>query len=491
MDSAGASSASASASASGSGSGSPSSVSAASSPAKKKGALGRLSALGAKKKVASKIGESKLGRSTLIRLMGPEGDAVVSALKAAVTKYESRVRAKELKKDVMKWVLKASVLMQHKDLTRDNTAHLRRPLQASMEKMLAVCDGNEPGTRDMGGVSRDLYALGDQLKALLEPHCRDKNAVKVDKIVAYYASPAFLGHLMNKAEFSEERGIILESTRVLLLPLPRLLSHEEQLQTALHRARSIELETAPVPLPPPQLSPAAASSAAASTAAAGGSPRRPSPRLRLCFDKNHPEVGNLFAHHLDACADKALGAALRFLMAEVEFSHISAAGLRASRARVLFNKYLRAPVEGRPLCSDAAALAALQDAIDDGPGAVGKSAFAEVRRALLADLEQPFAAFVETDAAFLERTKGLKEELLALHAQFAQGELQEAMDLFTKQLQMDHEAAEAAVGDLDSGAIDIGASAVVSGANAATSMPASAPAPAPAPASLAATPLSH
>ena len=99
----------------------------------------RMSVFRAKKFVASKVGDTKAGRATLIKVIGEEGDEMIQALKSAVIKYEDRNKAKELKHDSLKFIVKAYNLWKHKDLTPDDAAPLRRPAQMEAERFLQLC----------------------------------------------------------------------------------------------------------------------------------------------------------------------------------------------------------------------------------------------------------------------------------------------------------------------------------------------------------------
>mmetsp|Transcript_15222 Transcript_15222/g.29536 ORF Transcript_15222/g.29536 Transcript_15222/m.29536 type:complete len:403 (+) Transcript_15222:1241-2449(+) len=326
----------------------------------------RISTLNAKKKMASKLGESKIGRATLVKLMGPEADAIVSALKEAVVKMDNKNKAKELKKDIFKWVLKASVLIQNKNLHKDNTSHLRRPIQLAAERLIDICDRVPAGKRDLSEVSKEFKDVAVLLRKVLEPHCQDKNADKVVNIINYYADLNFLNRFMNEDIAAQERETILTSLRHMLLPFPSVLFDQESIDSALLRAVNIQSEI-----------------------------RNPS--LAMCLGQEHPQLSSLFAVYVDALDNKALGQSVRFIMAEHEFTLISAANIRASRARILYNKYLATPPVpgGEMLSSNNELLNKLQEQIDDER--TPKLAFQDIRSELLEKLEKPFADFLKSE----------------------------------------------------------------------------------------------
>uniref|UniRef100_A0A7S2WBI3 Uncharacterized protein n=1 Tax=Mucochytrium quahogii TaxID=96639 RepID=A0A7S2WBI3_9STRA len=341
----------------------------------------KVSTFNAKKKVASKIGDSKMGRKALIKLLGPEGDALVGALKSAVTKIDNKDLAKELKKDLFKWVMKASVLVQHKTLTKDNTRYLRRPAQLGMERMVEMADRNKPGDREVDKLSTEIKALGDMVRKLMEPHCQDKNANKITKLFDYYADPNFLDKLMNDQALEEERETILEATRNLLVQIPSVLTDEESLAIAVARVRLII-------------------------------PEVHEPSLALCLEKNRPEFTALFTSFLDASMNKESGKAFRFLLMEDAFTQISAPNLRASRSSVIFKKFF-AP--GSRLSGNKPELAKIEEVIESET--VSKNAFVEIRRELMVGLESDFENFL-LEPIFKEYKQAREEELRELKERF-------------------------------------------------------------------------
>ena len=341
-----------------------------------------------KKSVASKVGESKVGRSTLIRFMGPEADELVSALKEAVTKFSSRETAKELKKDTMKWVLKASVLAQSQALNKDNTAHLFKPALVCAERLVGAYDAAPCGERVVQRVSDDFRKLAPLLREALEPHSKDSNVDKVDKLVLFYSEPAFLDKLLNDPALAEEARTVVESVRQILAPFPSVLDDTDALRSAAARY-ALVLEELKDRLP-----------------------------FEMCMERAHPELGALFATYLDTAADRQLGLMLRFLLAEREFVLISAANLRASRARALCAKFLDSGLGdgdgggGEPRLSVSPhELDKLEDAISGQR--VTKSSFHAIAAPLEAKLRDTWGLFLSSKV-FLNYKQGLRLEAAGL-----------------------------------------------------------------------------
>jgi len=354
---------------------------------KSRGFRGRFGTLRAKKKMASKIGQSKLGRRALTKLMGAEGNALVSALKSASARFYGRKVSKELKHDLFKWVLKASVLLQNKSLKKEDARPLKMPILLALERLVKEADTQVAGERDLSVVSNELKAVGAMLRPLLAPHCQNKNLGKVDRLVDHYADLAFLTKVMNDADYSLERDRIVSSLKFILIPFPNQLHDEETIRHASLRAKYLLAELA-------------------------------SPSLLLCFDKQHPNLQLTFCKYLEQSGQKAAATALRFCIAEREFSHISASNLRAARAGILYRKFLIPPVHpsgDRLYTMNQQELQNVQAAIDSG--SVPKNRFAAISADLKLGLSDPFQIFLQSSLC-AEYMNGLQKELDELRSSF-------------------------------------------------------------------------
>lgn len=281
-----------------------------------------MSKLGAKKAVASKIGETKLGRASLVKLMGQEADDIVGSLKAAVSKLDNHAKAKELKKDLFKWVLKVTVLIQNKNFDRKEFEPLVKPITLLIEKIMQACS-NPRGERNFSRIVKEKNIVGPLLHNLMEPHSKDTNVNKLDNLFTYYSDEKFLTRLFNEQELVQESDLILDRTKKIMERFPPILNDVVSIQKADKRIKSLEAEI------------------------------DSKPSIQLMLNKEHPEMCSLFSKYLDSdISSKLESTALRFLLAEQEYSHVNALNLRILRANVILNKYL-SPYDAEPLNSSA------------------------------------------------------------------------------------------------------------------------------------------
>jgi hypothetical protein len=236
-------------------------------------------------------------------------------------------------------------------------------------------------------VSDDFRKLAPLLREALEPHSKDSNVDKVDKLVLFYSEPAFLEKLLNDPALAEEARTVVASIRQILAPFPSVLDDTDALRSAVARY-ALVLEELKDRLP-----------------------------FEMCMERAHPELGALFATYLDTAADRQLGLMLRFLLAEREFMLISAANLRASRARALCAKFLDSRRDGgggdgEPrLCVDQDELDKLEDAISGQR--VSKSSFQAVAAPLEAQLRDAWGLFLSSKV-FLNYKQSLRIEAASL-----------------------------------------------------------------------------
>eukprot|EP00479_Gromia_sphaerica_P015171 TRINITY_DN9508_c0_g1_i1.p1 TRINITY_DN9508_c0_g1~~TRINITY_DN9508_c0_g1_i1.p1 ORF type:complete len:95 (-),score=12.71 TRINITY_DN9508_c0_g1_i1:361-645(-) len=78
----------------------------------------------AKKRIASTVAESQLGRKVIQHYLGPEGIVILDALKDIVTKHSSKSSSgQKLNKQFIKWCSKQNLCWNRKQLLRN----LRNP----------------------------------------------------------------------------------------------------------------------------------------------------------------------------------------------------------------------------------------------------------------------------------------------------------------------------------------------------------------------------
>eukprot|EP00511_Aplanochytrium_stocchinoi_P005618 CAMPEP_0204828944 /NCGR_PEP_ID=MMETSP1346-20131115/6913_1 /ASSEMBLY_ACC=CAM_ASM_000771 /TAXON_ID=215587 /ORGANISM="Aplanochytrium stocchinoi, Strain GSBS06" /LENGTH=413 /DNA_ID=CAMNT_0051958363 /DNA_START=245 /DNA_END=1486 /DNA_ORIENTATION=+ len=268
----------------------------------------KISVFRVKKHVASKVGDTKLGRTALIKMAGSSGDDLINSLKSAVTKLDGREKAKELKKNTLKWVLKASMLWKHKDLSADTIKPVRTPAQLAAEILMQVHSKRKCASRDVDPIHEKLVTLTDKFNDVFAPLSQDKNVEKLCSIVSYYGSKRFLNHLLNDHQCEEESAQIAKALEKMLKSVPRMLDTEKDLLRYKY-IYNIKGATFVMCL--------------------GGFPE-----ITCNFQEflNQRSIENENSKHKHS---------LRFLTAEREYARVENKSVRIERAKNIYRKYLR------------------------------------------------------------------------------------------------------------------------------------------------------
>ena len=164
----------------------------------------RVSLFKMQKKLASTVGDTKAGRTTLLKLIGEQGVEIIQSLKSAVTSFESREKAKELKKNTVKWIIKVALLWKRQSITRANSKVVVEQAQLISEIFCRVLETKPRGSRDVAPVVDGIGFLRTNMEQLLKPHSQPKNVAKLSAVLEYYGSKAFLEHLMNSPKVEQE-----------------------------------------------------------------------------------------------------------------------------------------------------------------------------------------------------------------------------------------------------------------------------------------------
>jgi len=161
----------------------------------------------AKKWAASKMSDTKAGRAAVIKYIGEEGEAVMDALESAVTKMESEKAAKEMKKDIIKLLLKASVSWQEKRINEAAAKAAILPMTKLGDLIVEYCK-LPAGDVDCAALSTAVLAAHDVLLRLITPVMKEKNHARFSEIARFAASPSFLNPLLNDPKYSSEKKAV-------------------------------------------------------------------------------------------------------------------------------------------------------------------------------------------------------------------------------------------------------------------------------------------
>ena len=327
----------------------------------------------AKKKMASVVGDSKAGRTAVIKILGKEGALFISTLKAAVTEWRDKKTAKAVKHDAMKLVLKASMLWNHKDLTADNTNHLRRPVQIIAETLLDVCDRRVPGERRPDQLVSDLAEVRGMLKELLSPHMKEKNAAMVDTVMDVYGDAGFLTHFMNEASQKENLEGFTGALSRFMAPFPKVLDDDQSLRASLEKAsRALDLQN---------------------------------PTLDTFL--NESTLTNMLQEFLEKHDGGAHKHALLFLHAEKDFRSITNRKILPSRASNVLAKYI-ASSASKKIKVDPQVAKSVEETVEGGRA--NRNVFEPVVKDLRKRLGDAFdEAFLNSEACKAKRAEAAKE----------------------------------------------------------------------------------
>jgi hypothetical protein len=280
----------------------------------------------AQKKIASKINSTAVGRNAVAKVLGDEGDAVVTFFKHAAAKVDDKKVAKEMKSDLLKIITKVGMLVQNKLITLEDAKSIEGPI-------IAVCnsfiDSLEmvPGGVDHSTISTQMMDAHATIYPMIKPHMKDKNSAKVTKLFTYFSSQKFLGKFLNHPECAEEREGILGALSIMVRPYQ--IEDSEVVVEARRRKQQKMMDM------------------------------RADPNL-----KDWLEDDGALQYLNEFLVSEGKAQYLQFWLAVESYKQISARGLLESRAPKLFEKYL-GPQAAASLPVDAAILAAIDEELWD------------------------------------------------------------------------------------------------------------------------------
>lgn len=341
----------------------------------------RVSLFKMQKKLASTVGETKAGRTTLLKLIGEQGVELIQGLKSAVTGFESREKAKELKKDTVKWIIKVALLWKRQALTRVNAKVIIEQAQLIAEVFCRALETKPCGSREVAELEKSLGFLRENMERLLQAHAQPKNVAKLSRILGYYGSAGFLGYLMNSPKAEQPCVQIHKNVKALAVSSSDVLDLYDRQK---ERIRYIDLLL--------DVSP------------------------DDCVFSKYPEVTNAFKEFLNSSQDTKPDAlflinGIRFLATTREFRMVSSKTLLAPRAKTIFTKFLGPAATHPVLDPKGSETADLVNAVRTGLQDTKTSIFNPVVESTRASLAACFEAdFQRSYAPYLELRKSLGDE---------------------------------------------------------------------------------
>jgi len=335
--------------------------------------------------MTSKLGaETRAGRATIVKVLGEDGDAVVSAFKSAAAKLDSRAVAKEKKRDAIRLVLKAYNLWRRKDLTAESTRELQTEAQLFGE--MFARDAGSPrarGARPVAHLAAQAKRVTDSAVRALRPFLRDKNVAALSDVLAYFASSRFVDALLNDERFEEECRTIEHSVSQMLSSLQPVLLGESEKATLKNQRELLRILSR-------------------------------GERMRIEQIVEYPSLVVLFQEMLDLEMGLASRNSLRFFLAvRRDFERVSTRSVLKIRAEKILDKFLadgEFKVGGVPPATADAVRRALES------GSVTSSLFEPVVTEIRGALEDDFYHSFVTSEDFNRYRAKLAADVDALEA---------------------------------------------------------------------------
>lgn len=343
----------------------------------------------AKKFVASKMSETKGGRSLIVSHFGEAGDTIVTVLKVSARRFSDVAVARELKRDLVKLVTKSVLLYTNKVVTAESATPARGPTLACLA---AITDALErPGEADAAAVTAAVDAAHDALLPLLKPHVREHNWKRLTRILGYYGDAAFAAALLRDPAYEGDRAALARALRELSRPFEVDLRATSEFHAKTLRSRE----------------------------------------RALAAIVDRPTLGGFMKHDGGGTAlgewlrnsDGDGAAALEFLRAVDYYKTTANPRLRPIRAASIRAKFLDAPGGAIPALDEAAAASAVAE-LDGTSKPPPRDVFEALEAAALRDLEAKFAATFADSAVFARLSA--EHGALALRADAAERALKKA-----------------------------------------------------------------
>lgn len=156
---------------------------------------------------ASKAAGTSAGRKVILSFLGDEGEALLHALKHSAIRFDTKKKGKQLKKDIMKIVLKAKLASDEKRIETKDTKALQEPLNGLALKLLKALR-DEPGEINTAPIVADMKVVSEGIVGLMTPHMKEKNVNKLKGIFEFYGNPDYLNAILNNPEYDGERSAL-------------------------------------------------------------------------------------------------------------------------------------------------------------------------------------------------------------------------------------------------------------------------------------------
>jgi hypothetical protein len=287
-----------------------------------------------KKKVATTISKTSIGRSTVIKFLGTQGHEAVVALLNTATEVESAEMSKELKAHIFKLIYKCGVLIQENLITRedvdpawDTTIQMFNTLLDTLE---TPWNKSNIDQLDTAKIRAKIMESHDKIMPIIKNHMKEKNSGKLTALFTFYSTD----HLI-----------------VSFVTSPKLLAEREAVRTSLRMLLCAD-----------------AQGDFNGYLEGEGVPKGPPPPTELMGYLKEPAARVYFQSFV---AEKEKLAVLQFWLAVEDYKKLSSTTLMADRSERLFDKFLAASAPCPTTCVPAEEVAAIEAKVTVGQGRRG------------------------------------------------------------------------------------------------------------------------
>ncbi|KAH9250917.1 hypothetical protein BASA81_011305 [Batrachochytrium salamandrivorans] len=189
----------------------------------------RFSVFRAKKFMTSKlVSGTSTGRATIMKVLGKDGDEVVQALQSICVKLTDLKTAKEMKKDAIRFLLKAYNLFKIKELTLESTKSIQTFGQMLAEMFVRESSKPIMSPRAPQLLSTASTRVHDACVSVLGPHLQPKNRDRLSQLLKFFATKDLFQALLTRADLDAEKLVLRQSMSDLLLPFTSLLAGDAE-----------------------------------------------------------------------------------------------------------------------------------------------------------------------------------------------------------------------------------------------------------------------
>jgi hypothetical protein len=180
----------------------------------------KMSMLRVKKKVATQLSKTTIGRGTVIKLLGTQGHEAVVALLNTATEVAGAAMSKELKAHIFKLIYKCGVLIQENLITRED---VDPAWDQTIDMFNAILDTletpwNESNIHQLDAkkLKAKIMESHDKLIPVIKNHMKEKNSGKLTALYTFYSAENLIKTFVTSPKLLAERESVRTSLRMLL-----------------------------------------------------------------------------------------------------------------------------------------------------------------------------------------------------------------------------------------------------------------------------------